>query len=327
MRTIPKFLFDSIDASENILLFTHSRPDGDAFGSMFGLAGVLRGRGKNVTCFIEEEIPAMYRFFIPNEPVMIGTTYFEDNPVCPGLFAIALDCGSLDRLGIFADIFLDIDTTFVIDHHKSHKSFGDEQWVEPKASSTGEMVFEIATALDVDIDIATALCLYVAICTDTGGFRFECTSARTHAIAGALIDCGVRPEHVGVHLYDNWTLPRLRLMEMVLSTLVVSKDGQIASVYVDQEMLSKSGASMTDTDGFVDFPRSLLGVKVAVFFKESDENSISISMRAKGECDVSCVAGEFGGGGHPNAAGFRIINSNVEEARKYVLHALEKALS
>lgn len=327
MRKIPKYLFDSIDASERILLFTHTRPDGDALGSMFGMAGVLRRMGKDVTCFLEEEIPAMYQFFIPDEPVVIGNSYFDENPLQSGWFGIALDCGSLDRLGIFADIFLDIDTTFVIDHHKSHKSFGDEQWVAPQVSSTGEMVFEIATVLGVEIDSATALCLYVAICTDTGGFRFECTSARTHAIAGALLECGVRPDHVGVHLYDNWTLPRLQLMEMVLSTLVVSKDGQIASVYVDQEMLNKSGACMTDTDGFVDYPRSLSGVKVAVFLKESGEDWISISMRAKGECDVSFVAGQFGGGGHPNAAGFRINNSSVEEARQYVLHALEKALS
>ena len=329
MGTIPKYLFDSIAEAEHIFLFTHCRPDGDALGSMFGLAQILREIGKTVSCFVEEAIPAAFHFFTQDQAVHIGTGYLKASDYdSTGSFGIALDCGDLQRLGIFSELFLEIPHTFAIDHHKSHEPFGEQRWVDALSSSTGEMVYEIAEQMNAVVDAEAALCLYVAICTDTGGFRFGCTRPRTHVIASKLLECGVKPDHVGEHLYDNWSLPRLQLMKMVLATLLLSEDGKIASVYVDQDMLLATGASLADTEGFIDYPRSLSGVMVAVFLKESaDRNTITISMRAKGGCDVANVAGLFGGGGHCNAAGCSMESSTILDARQFIIRAVEEALS
>ncbi len=135
------------------------------------------------------------------------------------LMGIALDCGDDDRLGKSKQEFLKISPFVVIDHHQSHKDFGTARWVEANCSSTGEMVYELALALDVQISYKCAYNLYVAICTDTGSFRYECTRPRTMQIASELLEKGVRPEEICSHLYDNFSRERLKLMEMVLSTI------------------------------------------------------------------------------------------------------------
>ena len=328
MGTIPDLLLKYIKSSEKILLFNHVRPDGDALGAMFGLGTILQDMGKQVICCLEEKVPPAYEFLPECSVPVVGLEALKDIIVNTDEYlGIALDSGDLERLGDFATIFQELDRTYAIDHHKSHTPYADGDWVVADASSTGELVFELAKELGADVSSNAAFNIYVAIATDTGGFRFECTRARTHAIAGELIDLGVRPESVGVQLYDNWTERRIRLMEMVLATLDVSSNGQVATVYVDQGMLEKTGTTMDDTDGFVDYPRSIGSVKVAAFIKDTGNNIISISMRAKGECDVAIVAEEFGGGGHRNAAGLRLSNTSVFDARVQVVKALESALS
>ncbi len=328
MGKIPDLLLEYLKSSEKILLFTHVRPDGDALGSMFGLGIILHDMGKQVVCCLEEPVPSAYEFLPEGPTPIVGLEALEkiisDKDEYLG---IALDSGDLKRLGKFADLFDVLNCSYAIDHHKSHNAYADGDWVVPQASSTGELVFELAKEIDAYISTDAALNLYVAIATDTGGFRFECTGAKTHAVAGELIELGVRPEAVGVQLYDNWTEKRIRLMEMVLATLDLNSNGQVATVYVDQDMLEKTGTTLDDTDGFVDYPRSIASVKVAAFIKDTGKDMISISMRAKGECDVAMVAEEFGGGGHRNAAGFRLSKASVLDARSKVVNALESALS
>jgi len=325
---VPELLLNYIKNSEKIMLFTHVRPDGDALGSLFGLSAILHEMGKDVVCCVEKEIPPVYAFLPQSSPLIIGSEELQNTVFNPDDYlGISLDAGDLPRLGEFADIYLQLTRTFAIDHHKSHEPFGDGRWVEAGVSSTGELVFELAGELGAHINLAAATNLYVAIVTDTGGFRYECTGPRTHAVAGELIACGVRPEVVGMLLYDNWSVERLQLLRLVLSTLDVSGCGQIASVYVDQDMLNESGGTMEDTDGFVDYLRSIGTVKVAIFIKDNGNGVISISLRAKGECDVAVIAQKFGGGGHRNAAGFRLSELTVKEARIQVVEALENFLS
>lgn len=327
MGKIPDLLLDYLKSTEKILLFTHVRPDGDAIGSMFGLGIILHDMGKQVICCLEEPVPSAYEFLPEGSLSVVGVDAVENAIGDKSEYlGISLDSGDLTRLGPFAGTFNELGRTYVIDHHKSHTAYGDGDWVVPQASSTGEMVFGLAKEIDAYISLEAALNIYVAIVTDTGGFRFESTGANTHAVAGELLSLGVRPESVGVKLYDNWTEQRVRLVELVLATLEVSFDGQIATVYVDQDMLKKTGTTLDDTDELVDYPRSIESVKVAAFFKEAGNGLISISLRAKGEVDVSMVAEKFGGGGHRNAAGFRLPDKSVLEARSQVVKALESAL-
>ncbi len=325
---IPEAVVSGIKSASNVVLLTHVHPDGDAIGSSLGFADILEAMGKKVFIFLEEPVSVHYAF-LPGigrvETSIEKLQGFVDE--CGGnVIAVALDSGDDSRLGKFRHDLLRLTPFMVIDHHKSHRDFGEYRWVEPGLSSTGEMVYELAQALETEITLAAARCLYVAICTDTGSFRYESTSPRTLQIAAELVAMGVRPEEIAKCLYDNVSLARLHLLRLVLGTLQVYEDNRLACIHVTREMLLESGASIRDVEGFIDIPRSLGTAKVAIFLKESDDGQISVSLRAKGECDVAEVAGKFQGGGHRNAAGFRYQGGSLEDVRTLVLAELRQKL-
>jgi bifunctional oligoribonuclease and PAP phosphatase NrnA len=328
-RTIPKQILHDILTTDNIVLFTHTHPDGDALGSLFGLAEILEMLGKNVFCYLEEPVSHLYAFLPDTKKAHTKLEEYRSFKTAAGdnVLSIALDCGDDDRLGKSKVEFLTNSPFVVIDHHQSHKDFGTARWVESTRSSTGEMVYELALALGAEVSYKCAYNLYVAICTDTGSFRYECTRPRTMRIAAELLDKGVRPEEICSHLYDNFSQERLKLMEMVLSTLCLFESDQIAFLHVSKQMLEESGASLEDVEGFIDFPRSLRSVKVAVLIKESNNGFIAVSLRAKGNCDVAEVAKLFDGGGHRNAAGCRCQGKSIEQVRLEITDALTNALS
>jgi phosphoesterase RecJ-like protein len=326
---VPEQLVEHIKGAGNVVLFTHVHPDGDALGSLLGFAGILESLGKRVFCFIEEPVSHLYDF-LPGKDRLdtsLDALWSFVKEAGKDVVAIALDCGDDDRLGRFKDDFLTIEPFLVVDHHQSHRDFGTTRWVESSRSSTGEMVYELAVIIGAEIDYNCAFCLYVAICTDTGSFRYECTRSRTMHIAAELLDKGVKPEQVGRYLYDNYSPERLKLMEMVLSTITLSQSGQLAFMHVSRDMLEESGATLQDVEGFIDFPRSLQSVKVAVLLKESEANLIGVSLRAKGDCNVAEVAKQFSGGGHRNAAGFRCPGKTIAEVREELRSVLCRALN
>jgi phosphoesterase RecJ-like protein len=181
--------------------------------------------------------------------------------------------------------------------------------------------------LHASISYNCAYNLYVAICTDTGSFRYECTRPRTMHIAAELLDRGVKLIDVGSHLYDNYTEERLKLLQMVLSTVNLHESGRIAFTYVSQAMLAESGAKMQDVEGFIDFSRALRSVKAAVMIKESTNGDLAVSLRAKGECDVAEIARRFDGGGHRNAAGFRCSGKTIEEIQDEIRQILSRVMN
>lgn len=329
VQMIPEGLLQTIVASGNVVLFTHVHPDGDALGSMFGLAEILECSRKNVFCFLEEPVSHLYDFMPGHERGNCSLQELKEFISAAGsdVMAVALDCGDEDRLGSHKAELLEITPFAVIDHHLSHRNFGTFRWVEPNRSSTGEMVYELAVVLGAEVNYTAAYNLYVAICTDTGSFRYECTGARTLHIAAELVEKGVRPEEVGGKLYDNYSRERLKLMEFVLATMTTCNGGQIAFMHVSQKMIAESGAAMQDVEGFIDFPRSLSSVKVAVFLKEGAQGQVAVSMRAKGDCDVATVAKLFNGGGHRNAAGFRVFETTISQVQAQLKDKVSKALS
>ena len=318
---IPDEILRIIREKEHFILLTHVHPDGDAIGSLLGLADILDGMGKRVFTYLNEPVSHMYDFLPRCSRI---SNNFHDLKLFLGeagadVAAIALDCGEADRLGDMKNEFLKIHPFLVVDHHLSHRNYGDYRWVESSRSSTGEMVYEISEALDHRISYNCAYALYVAIVTDTGSFKYECTRARTLEVAGKLLGHGVRPEKVSSYLYDNFTPQRFKLMEMVLGTLELHREGVIAIIHVTRQMFEKSGALAQDVEGFIDYPRSLQTVKVAIFLKETKDGVISVSLRAKGECDVAAIAKHFGGGGHRNAAGCRFASLPIAAVREKVL--------
>ena len=318
---IPEEILQLIGEKDNFVLLTHVHPDGDALGSLLGLADILDGLGKRVFAFLDEPVSHIYDFLpgcsrISNN--FNDLSHFLDE-AGPDVAAIALDCGEADRLGDTKNELLKIHPFLVVDHHLSHRNYGDYRWVESNRSSTGEMVYEISEALEHSISYNCAFSLYVAIVTDTGSFKYECTRARTLEVASRLISRGVQPDKVSSYLYDNFTPQRFKLMGLVLGTLQLYRDDTIAMIHVTRDMFEKSGAVVQDVEGFVDYPRSLQSVKVAAFMKETKDDVISVSLRAKGECDVAAIAKHFGGGGHRNAAGCRFSGVSIDKVRKKML--------
>lgn len=325
---IPEQILDAIKGKRNVALFTHTHPDGDALGSIFGLTSILESLDKNVFCYLEESVSHLYDFLPDIDKANIELSEYRQFVEEAGddLVCIALDCGDKDRLGVGGDEFLQNKPFLVIDHHRSHKNFGTARWVDDGRSSTGEMVYELSKALGAEISYNCAYNLYVAICTDTGSFKYESTGPRTMEIGAALLRKGVKPDEIGGYLYDNYTPERLKLLELTLATTTLFEDNQIALMYVTQNMLKESGAGLQDLEGFIDFPRSLKSVKVAALIKETKHDYIAVSLRAKGACNVADVARMFNGGGHRNAAGFRYPNTVIEKVSDSLLPILKDAI-
>ncbi len=317
MSSPDRHIVEAIREKGHILLATHFNPDGDALGSLLGLADILEGMGKRVLRFLEDPVISLYRFLPDCGQVVTDLEVVRGFVRDAGddFLALCLDCGDEHRLGRHSKELATFRPMMVIDHHQGNNGFGDEAWIEPHRSSTGEMVYDLAVALGADVSARAAECLYAAINTDTGSFRYESTSPHTFAVAGELVARGVRPDVVANQLYDNYTLGRLRLMQEVLETLEMHERDRIAVIRVTQNMLERTFTTMADTEYFINFPRAVATVRVAIFLKEIEAEHISVSLRAKGLVDVSLIAAQFGGGGHRNASGCRFKGENMDSVR------------
>ena len=329
MKAIPETILDIIHRAEKFVLLTHVHPDGDALGSTLALRDILESIGKKALIFLEEPVSFLYTFMPGSDRVCTDIAEVRKFAAgCPSgsLLLISLDVGDKDRLGRYQDELTTLAPLLVIDHHLPHNVFGDDRLIEVGISSTGEMVYELAQALPATVTLSAAKNLFVAICSDTGSFRYDSTRPRTMRIAADLLELGVHPDEVSSALYDNASLSRLRLLKEVLNTLQLHASGRVAVVHLEDGMLDRARAEMDDAEGFVEYPRSLRQVEVAIFFKEHKDGQIGVSLRSKGNFDVSEVARIFGGGGHRKAAGCRFREEKLAMVRERVLEAVNARL-
>ena len=320
-KQVPSQIIEALHKANNVLLVSHVFPDGDALGSQLALAEILESSGKEPYCYCQEPVSAIYEFLPGSEKIkneLPGITQFDA--------AVAVDCGDRFRLGQAMDTLLQIHPFIVIDHHAGHREFGDIGWVEADRSSTAEMIFDLALALNADVTYNAAYCLYTAIVSDSGSFKYDSTSAYTFQVASHLLNRGVVPSEVAGKLFDNYSANRLRLLEKVLGSLELYANGQIAIISATSEMFEASGAKREDTEEFINLPRALRPVKVAAFLRDTPEGFIKVSLRAKGECDVSQVALKYGGGGHRNAAGYSVKDKTMAETRDELLLEIKRRL-
>ncbi len=317
MSQPPEEILQILKKAERVLIATHVFPDGDALGSQLALGFALEAAGKEVFFYSEEPVSYILDFLPGSDRLQ---TNLSDDEVFD--CAVALDCGDKRRLGEGADKLLCHKPFITIDHHAGHKMFGDISWVDEHRSSTGEMIYDLLRVLDCEISQDTAFCLYTAILTDTGSFKYESTTSHTLRVAADLLDYGVKPNEICAHIFDNYSKNRLHLLQEVLGSLSLYADDSVAFISVSQELLERTGTIPADTELFINFPRSLKTVKVAVFLKETADNLVGVSMRAKGEVDVAEVARNFGGGGHRNAAGFKIADSSLSQVKEQLLASL-----
>ncbi len=308
-----------ITANSSFLVTTHEGPDGDAVGSTMALTSFLLALGKDVTLYYCDPLPETYRF-LPLSELVVHSIPDRSFDVC-----FVLDAGELKRAGEEISAFNRFGKIINIDHHPYCEEFGDLNYVDSSASATGAMVYRIMETAGYAIDFNTALSVYVAIVTDTGSFRYSNADPEAFAISGKLVALGINPWAVAEKLYESQPLKRLELLALALSTLTVSKTGEFASITVTLDMYQKTGANSELTDGFVNYPRSIHGVEVSVFFREIKPDLFKVSFRSKGKVNVSSFAMAFGGGGHNNAAGCTLTGS-LEEVKENVLSYLDRAL-
>ncbi len=318
MSQPPEEILQILRKARRVLIATHVFPDGDALGSQLALGFALEAAGKEVYFYSEEPVSHILDFLPGSDRLITELPGNDETFDC----TVSLDCGDKRRLGEGVDQLLCHKPFIAIDHHAGHQTFADVSWVDEYRSSTGEMIYDLLRCLDCEISQETAYCLYTAILTDTGSFKYQSTTAHTLRVAADLLDYGVKPAEICGHIFDNYTKNRLQLLKSVLASLSLHAEDSVAIISVSQDLLNSTGTIPADTELFINFPRSLKTVKVAVFLKETADNLIGVSMRAKGEVDVAEVARSFGGGGHRNAAGFKVADTALSQLKEQLLAKL-----
>ena len=308
-----------IRSNSSFLLTTHEGPDGDAIGSSLALASFLRKIGKEVSVHYQDPVPELYAFLPGADSVLshIPDKHFD--------VAVVLDIGERKRAGKEFCEYSKITTTINLDHHLSCEKFADFNLIDSQAAATGILVYRIANAFGYRFDRDTALCIYVATITDTGSFRYSNANREAFSVAGEMIECGVNAWDVAEQLYENQPQRRLELLAKCLPTLEVFKDGQAASVTVTNEMYAACGADAELTDGFVNYPRSIRGVEVAIFFRQLEEKKYKVGFRSKGKVNVAAFSAVLGGGGHHNAAGCT-VDGTLAEVKTVVYRIVDESL-
>ncbi|MDJ1121371.1 bifunctional oligoribonuclease/PAP phosphatase NrnA [Olsenella sp. YH-ols2217] len=316
----------AIEPAKTIVLCAHTRPDGDAIGSVLGLAGALRQRWpeKAVTCLLADDdpVPRIYRFLPGSECFVAASAYRGD----PDLF-IALDLPTDTRLANAKAVLDRSRAVAVIDHHPSDGSFGTCGCVRTTAAATGVLVCKFALFLGVAITPAMANQLFCALVTDTGRFQYQNADAECFRIASLLVDAGADPAWISLNVYQNFRLAYLRLEGRVMQRIRTLFGDQVSYSYATRADLELTGARDEECDGLIDQVRSVEGVEVALFLKEGKTPGVVRgNLRAKGSVDVSAIARAVGGGGHRAAAGFS-IEGTIDDAFEMVMPLIEQALA
>ncbi len=317
-ETIQK-ITEVIRTNNSFLLTTHEGPDGDAIGSSLALASFLRAIGKEVTVHYQDPVPELYSF-LPG-----ADTVFSHIPERHYDVACVLDIGERKRAGSQFCNFTNVGTTINLDHHLTCENFGDLNLIDSTAAATGLLVYRVAAAYGFAFDVNTALCIYVAVITDTGSFRYSNANREAFTVAGEMIECGINAWDVAEKLYENQPQRRLELLAKCLPTLEVFKEGLAASVTVTLDMYAACGGDAELTDGFVNYPRSIRGVEVAIFFRQLSEQKFKVGFRSKGKVNVATFSAALGGGGHHNAAGCT-VDGSLAEVKALVYGIVEASL-
>lgn len=322
----PREIIEIISEKDNFLILTHSTPDGDAFGSTLALKSFLGKLGKRGEIFTEMPIPPQYRFLprieIIRDLKKLNTESFD--------FMFLIDCNSPKRVSYEKDIAEKIElfngTIIIIDHHIETQYSKPEnnkliKWIAPDKAATGIMIYYLIKSFGLEISKDIATYLYTSIIIDTGNFQFDNTDEEVFSIATELVKAGAKPSHIYQESFESWNENRFRLFSRMLSNLEIVPP--LAISYLSSEDFKETGTSESDTERFVEFIRILKSVNISALFREVNKGLIKASLRSKGDLDVSIVARDFGGGGHKNAAGYRIYSS-FEEARFKLIEKLKQ---
>ena len=308
-----------IKNSKKILVISHLNPDGDALGSTCAMyAALLSKFKKNADICALTYLSPVYNF-LPN---LSKSKASYDLSLVYDL-VITLDVADVSRLGDMKTLFDKAKTTINIDHHKTNNNFADYNYVVPEASSTGEVLYDMFKNSDWNINADMAVCLYTALLTDTGGFRFDNTTSHVFEIASDLVKLGANPADIFSHCYEEKSKNFVLFQNYCISKAVFSDDDKIAYSLLYRRDFERFNAKDDFTEGLAEQLRAILSTDLAFIIKEIEPDKIcKISMRSK-KYDVAKICSAFGGGGHSKAAGCT-IKSGIQTALKKILDEIKR---
>jgi phosphoesterase RecJ-like protein len=323
MKPHPKIIdriIDSLRDCRTICIVGHIRPDGDCVGSQLGLAYALQAEGKKVWCWNDDPIPQKYEFLDPDR------TFQKPRPGLKFDAVIATDAASFERFGNVGRHVGERGILINIDHHESNTRYADLNWVSAREPSTGELIFRLLKVAKWPITRPIADCLFTAVSTDTGSFQYATTRPGTYHVAGELVRRGANLARICEEVYQSYPLSRARLLRHLYSHFRLTHDDQIAYFWLKKADFARTGADCSDSEGLIDHIRAIAPVVVACVFEELEPELTRISLRSKSDhINVNEIAAQFGGGGHPAAAGARIAGRPMTVQRR-VIAAVKKAL-
>ena len=286
-------ILEVLRKGQRFLVCSHSRPDGDAVGSVTAMGMLLEQMGKQADLVSTDRVPDIYRGLPGVEAIRPVQSVHG-----PYDAAILLECDGPARAEVRGlENFFQIN----IDHHATGRDFVHLNWIDRDAASVGEMVYRLAVAAGATITPEMASCLYATVLTDTGGFCYGGTRASTFALAHDLVLAGADPRRIAQQIYFSTATSKLLLLGVALGNL--KREGRLAWLWVTQQDMVRTCAADEDCEGLVNFALSIAGVEAAVFLRELPEQTIKLSLRSKGQVNVAVIASRLGGGGHDNAAG------------------------
>lgn len=296
-----------LQGANRFVLTAHLSPDGDCLGSMLSLYYYLISLGKSAKMLLDDDVPKMYQYLPGSELIAKPSGEKIDADLL-----VVIDASDFERIGKVGNIVKA--PVLNIDHHISNLRFADFYYLDSHAAATGEILFEFFQEVKFGINKEVATCLYTAIATDCGFFRYANTTPATMRYASTLIEKGAQP-HIISECLEAKPLEDVLALRRVLETLETFGDGAIAAITVYPGIVSEAGS----TEGFINYPRNIEGVEIAIMFKVVDDRTVRVSLRSK-KADVSKLALSFGGGGHIRAAGCTITGS-LDEAKNRILNA------
>ena len=313
-----------IKSSENILILTHKNPDGDAVGSVLGLAEVLKSLNKNVECFSKSEVPKVFNFLsgIANIKNQISPKHYD--------LIILLDCAFFPRTGIddIKEIVSSYENLLVIDHHPKSKTEDNcVSIINDKASSTAILIYDLLKEMRIKITKNISDCLLTGIFTDTGGFQHSNTDPQSLETAAELMRKGSRIDKIAKNIFNGKNVPAIKLWGKALSRIQTDKNTKMAVSYISRNDIKECGAKEEDASGLVSIINTVSDAKFSLLLTESDDKKIKGSLRSedyKG-IDVSEIAKSLGGGGHKLASGFEMegedVENNIAKIKEIILEA------
>lgn len=292
----------ALEEAATVAIACHVNPDADAIGSMLALANHLRAKGKQTVCSFPNDPfdPPRWVAMLPGADRLVPPGEFPKEPPV----MVACDAASMDRLGMLAPAATRASVLIWIDHHVSNDGLGTIPLIDPRASSTCEMVWRLLGQMGGEITADTATCLYAGLVTDTGRFQYEAVTADTLRLGAALREFSFDHTRLVQALYEDNGVPYLKLLGIALERVTLEPDADLVWSYLTQSDLAEAGIHPSETDDLIDVVRTAREADVTAILKQQRDGRFKVSARSKGGHDLAAVAAAFGGGGHRLAAGY-----------------------